>query len=103
MIGTMERRIRLTWSPKDLRPWCPGASLPPARSGADGAGGLGGLGAAGRTGFMRVQGLMERIRRRRVAARAHEQPGASPEPAAPLPVRPPRGTVPEVGQRDAAR
>lgn len=100
MIGSMERRIRLSWSPKDLRPWCPGASLPPVQHGADGPGGLG---AAGRTGFLRVQGLMERIRRRRVAARTHEHPGANPEPAAPLPVRPPRGTVPEVGQRDAAR
>ena len=93
----MERRIRLTWSPKDLRPWCPGASLPPVQNRQ------GGIGAAGRTGFMRVQGLMERIRRRRAAGRAHEQTSASPEPAAPLPVRPPRGSVPEVGQRDVAR
>lgn len=93
----MERRIRLTWSPKDVRPWCPGASLPPGPSWS------GSHGAVGRTGFLRVQGLMERIRRRRSAGRGQEPTGASPEPAAPLPVRPPRGSVSEMGQRDAAR
>ena len=84
----MEPRVRLSWSKGPLRPWCPGASLPPRPS-------PGGPPAA--TGFLRVQGLLERLRQRRAGARAVPVPqaaqapipqavqAAGPEPLAPLP------------------
>ena len=79
----MERRIRLVWSPKAARPWCPGASLPAEEPSAP-------LGQ--RTGFLRVQGLMERIRRRRQSDR--ERPRASVEPPPAIPRRDTPETVP---------
>ncbi len=52
----MERRVRLNWSAKRQRAWCTGLSLPKQ---------IGTGSASALTGFMRVQGLMERIRARR--------------------------------------
>jgi len=73
----MEPRIRLDWSPRSSRPWCPGASLPCGASAES-------LPAA--TGFLRVQGLLERLRHRRTATRS--RPTADVHPPAPLPKAP---------------
>ena len=83
----MERRVRLNWSEKHKRPWCPGLSLPRQDTA---------VAPPALTGFMRVQGLVERIRQRRAAAadvltprlrQELEQP-RSPLPSNPVPSNP---------------
>jgi hypothetical protein len=51
----MERRIRLTWSSKHGRPWCPGTTRPTREPR---------LVPSGWTGFLKVQGLVDLIRQR---------------------------------------
>jgi hypothetical protein len=68
----MERRIRLTWSPKHGRPWCPGSTRPVRQPRPI---------ATGWTGFFKVQGLLELIRQQAAEAgleSSTELPGALP-------------------------
>ena len=52
----MKRRIRLSWSPKHERPWCPGTTRPTLAPPSV---------ATGWTSFLKVQSLVGLVRQRK--------------------------------------